>query len=76
MATAQAVQSVTSVDVTQRCRDLAKPQPFPRDYAGKNVYVSRKQWIATAKIQREKLAYASVCITDTHDDYAKGLPTK
>lgn len=76
LATEQSVEQATAVDVTERCAGLTKARALPKDWLGKNVYVSRKEWKAAAEIRQDQLARTGTCIADTHDAYAKGLPTK
>ena len=71
LATEQSVEQATAVDA-----GLTKARALPKDWLGKNVYVSRKEWKAAAEIRQDQLARTGTCIADTHDAYAKGLPTK
>ncbi len=74
LATDQAAQSVTAVDVSRRCRALAAKVREPADKAGKNVYLSRRQWRASLRLANQKLGYTEECIDKLVEEYAKGLP--
>lgn len=67
-------ESATAVDVTTRCKALTDKGPEPKDAPGKNVYLSRREWKALARIRGVELGDVAECIDAVHNDYAKGLP--
>ena len=76
LSSAKAVEQATAVDVTQRCRKLAKQVPAPQDYPGKDVYASRKEYEAALDLADGRLRATDACIAALAKAYAKGLPTK
>ncbi len=72
--TKRGAESATAVDVTDRCRELSQPQVAPKDWVGKNVYVSRREYVQALKSANARLAYTDECIRTLTTDYAKGLP--
>ena len=67
---------MTAVDITQRCRKLAKQVPAPQDWPGKDVYDSRKEYEAALDLADGRLQATDACIAALTKAYAKGLPTK
>ena len=67
---------MTAVDITQRCRKLAKQVPAPQDWPGKDVYASREEYEAALDLADGRLRATNACIAALAKAYAKGLPTK